>query len=229
MSIRLILGVVLTMMMASCFLDSDDDLTIVTGKVRNKIDGTNVSGIAIDLLKCDSRFNFYGSICDSLMTVHTDSDGNYKLSFRTERKHYYEIGVAGGLNYEGSIEKVIVKEGKSNNVDFELMPYRTLKVNLKTNKGNKNYLQIDFVRAQCSGGWLGWSGGTIFLDTFSVNQSIDTVQYLGVTPFCDYRFIKNLCNRTGIDFDYKYTGCSDYETMQIFSVDYSDTTEIELN
>jgi hypothetical protein len=226
MAVRLIMGIVLTTIITSCFLDSDDDLTIVKGKVTNRIDGTNMSGIPIELSICAGGFNHDG--CDSLKTVYTDLQGNYEMSFRTKRKRFYKIGLPANINYEHNYYGLIVNEGKTSNVDFQLMPYTILKINLKTNKNNKNYLQIDYTRGPCSMGLYGVGGSTLFLDTSRLNQSIDTVQYLSVSPFCEYRFLRTVCNRAGILYEYKYTDCTD-ETMQTFYVDYRDTTEIHLN
>jgi hypothetical protein len=211
------------MMVTSCFLDSDDDLTIVKGKVTNKIDGINLSGIPIELLDCHGSY-FNAPNCDSIKVVYTDSEGNYELSFRTERKHHYKIRVGENINYEE-----IIIEGKTNRIDFQLMKYTTLKVILKTSKGNKSYLQIAFVRDRCAGGLLEWDGGILLLDTVRAHQSIDTVRYLSVSPSCDYRFIKSLCSRRGGDLEYEYPDCTDFETIGTIYVDHSDTTEIELN
>lgn len=224
---RFIIAVVLTTIVISCFLDSNDDLTIVKGKVTNEIDGTSLSGIPIELSICSGGFNHDG--CDSLKTVYSDSEGNYEMSFRTKRKRFYKIGLPVDIDYTHSYERSIISEGKTTKMDFQLMPRTTLKINLKTDKSNKNYLQIDYTCGPCSIGSYRGSASTLFLDTSRVNQSIDTVQYLNAVPFCNYHFLKTLCNRTGINYEYKYTDCTGYETMQVFYVDYTDTTEIELN
>jgi hypothetical protein len=227
MTMKLVIFIALTVIVASCFLDSDDDLTIVKGKIINKIDDTPLSGIPVELSICSGGFNHDG--CDSLKTVYTDAQGNYEMNFRTKRKRFYKIGLPLDINFEHNYQSLIVNEGKTNTVDFQLIPLVILKLNLKTDKGAKNYLYIDVVRGQCANGSYDGYASTVFLDTSRTTQSIDTIQYLSVSPLCEYHFRRNLCNRTGIYDFYKYTDCTNYETMQTVHVEYVDTTTINLN
>jgi len=105
--------------MASCLWDTDGDLTIIKGKVINRVTGNSMQGMSVELSKC--RRTTFGLGCDSFKTVYTNSKGEYALSFRPERHCYYQIGMGQNANCQAigtNSNGLLIKKRITNVVDF---------------------------------------------------------------------------------------------------------------
>jgi hypothetical protein len=156
--------------------------------------------------------------------VHTYANGDYEASFLTERGDDYTIGIGynelceeTGTAWSGQI----IKPGVTNVFDFQQAPFKVLEVLIKVDKNSKNYLGIFY---QSNDTVYSWSGGTIFSDTSSMNQVIDTAIYLKLLPLGAYWFSKTVCSRSGQPYDYIYTDC-EYVNSYL-TTEYVDTITV---
>lgn len=217
------------MTLQSCFNDTDNELTIVKGTVTNKITGEKLQDIPLEILKCANALNIGGPRCDSLKTVYTDAEGMYETSFLTDKGYHYKIGIGNNKWYESTVtmwDGEIIKEGKTNALDFRPIPFKILQVDLEINKSSKNFIHVEYSTIDSKGSWL---GGTVLLDTAVRNQLIDTTLFLKIFPLRNYRVSKQICVRTGLEIqNYVYSAC-DLNYLPDLYIEYNDTTKITVN
>ncbi len=118
----------------------EDQLTVVLGKVVNKITGEGVGEIPIKIIECDE----VGKCLTTIKTEKTDINGNYKISFLPNKRRSYSVAV-GQNNILGSTPYPYypkIQKNIENVLNFEQLPLKSLLLHITVKRHNKNFLQV---------------------------------------------------------------------------------------
>lgn len=107
----------------------------VDGYVRNSITGNPVPNISLRLYRSQMDWKDpVGSTSKTLKTVMTDENGYYKIEYLSTlfNKAYVQIGdgVEGGYILLSGENTTQIKKGKRNHLNFEIVPYGYLQINI---------------------------------------------------------------------------------------------------
>ncbi len=134
----LLLALIITFLFGSC--RKEDQLTVVLGKVVNKITGEGVAKIPIEIIECDE----IGKCLTTIKTEKTDINGNYKISFLPDKRRSYSVAV-GQNNILGSTPYPYypkIQKNIENVLNFEQFPLKSLLIRITVQRHNKNFLQV---------------------------------------------------------------------------------------
>ncbi|GAA4380607.1 hypothetical protein GCM10023186_19310 [Hymenobacter koreensis] len=118
----------------------------------------------------------------------------------------------------------LINNGKGNNADFEVTPYKPVKININSSKDGKTDISFSFVNAD-QGDWF---GGSIFFDTTRTNQQFSLTKTMWVLPDRPYCFFKYTANRVR-GYGYNYSFRDESRTIIRRTVLYTDTTVINFD
>jgi hypothetical protein len=131
-ALRIIFTIVLVGLLTTC-TKFGKNIT-VQGRVLNPITGEGIAGVEVWLQK--TTMGLPGGK-KTIKSVTTDADGNFELDKLTVSSPeivvnsggYHRIGWWTGSSYS-SFQSLPVKKGKKMNVDYHMVPYGTLQINI---------------------------------------------------------------------------------------------------
>ena len=183
----------------------------VSGVVSNRLTGTTVKNIPVNLIGCDGIPIKCLSI---LKTVYTDQNGYYSISFESNEWRGYRVGIPFNDSIASTPNPAELSANGHNYIDFSQFPLKILQLNIKVLRHDKNWLIIDV-------------GNADSYDFFSYNCynnqnpaiSLDTTCYIKIQAGRPYTAYVGLSNKTG---PYTYTD-NEFVTKNFF-VNNTDTT-----
>jgi len=225
---------ILVLLVSACTSNKDESFTIVEGTVLNKYTRLPMGAVPVSV----GYFTygaFGGGSYDSVATAYTDATGHYRQAFDAPGKGYYRVKVRSSqvlydlTNYASDSraysDGAAVQKGITNQVNFEITPYKTVTVNAKSSKNGKTDIQFAFIAWDQQGNDF---RGDIFGDSVRSIQQIAFTKTVKVLPNRLYRFVKITSNRVRVglyNVDYRdETWVDRYRTVL-----YNDTTVINFN
>ncbi|WP_143436653.1 hypothetical protein [Hymenobacter crusticola] len=200
-------------------------MTTVEGTVLNKYTGQPVAAVPV-VVRRHRAFLFSGESIDSLTAAETDAAGHYSLSFEAAKAGSYRVIIVQQNLYDvenGFDGYAEAERGTANHLDFAVTPYKTVTLDVDTNKGGKTDITFGYVTWD-PGNWV---GGTIFYDTLKAHQGFHFLQTIQVVPNRAYRFNKTTANRYKVPNTYYYDFRDYTSTFVERAVGYNDTTVIK--
>ncbi len=222
----------LVLLVSACISNKEETFTLVEGTVLNKYTLLPMAAVPVSV----GYFTygaFGGGSYDSIATAYTDAAGHYRQAFDAPGKGYYRVKVRSSqdlydlTNYASDSraysDGAAVQKGISNQVSFEVTPYKTVTVNANSSKNSKTDIQFFFIAWDQKGDSF---SGTVFSDSVRSTQRVAFSQSVKVLPNRLYRFVKLTSNRVRVglyNVEYKdETWVDQYRTVL-----YNDTTVIK--
>ncbi len=158
-----ILSCILLLLCGSCRKDREvhnyKGSYTITGKVIDQITGKGIGQALVGVIEKDKN-SFYGYAGKTVVSLRTDAEGNFSLTFNANAEdNHYEIVATAAKYFEmtqGGDNISFTKNGKKTQ-NVSLMPHGYLSLNIKGNKGG-NKISLN------AGGGPYYSG----VDTFVV-------------------------------------------------------------
>jgi hypothetical protein len=125
-----------------------DGRTLAHGYVTDSLTGQRVPGVTVHLLQCNSSIVFFGKRCRTIMdSAVTDANGYYRFRFRDQRRTDFALQLVAypdkdfvvahdrpypdAQTVDGGL--YVVREGKKNQFDFLIKPFKTVQFRLRIN------------------------------------------------------------------------------------------------
>ncbi|MBL0146224.1 MAG: hypothetical protein IPP48_11075 [Chitinophagaceae bacterium] len=142
------------LLLSSC--KKNDVPTVVKGDVLNLLTNQPVSNIPLIIYRCNQPI-LGKEERDSLTTVFTDTQGKYNYTLTAEKGFYYKIGIAKNDLVESTeiASCRYIDLHTENVISFFKRPLKTLQINVKVLRHDRNRLHIDILSADTNGGF--WS------------------------------------------------------------------------
>lgn len=143
-----------------------DGRTVAHGYVTDSLTGQPVPGARLLLYTCNSSLYFPGERCRTILdSAFTDANGYYRFKFRDQRRTDFAVKISSyrkGDNFaplpqpRSDAEIVLesyhrVREGKSNQFDFLVKSFKTVRADLRINPAAYQSFSIvtRFDRVEC--------------------------------------------------------------------------------
>lgn len=125
-----------------------DGRTLAHGYVTDSLTNQRVPGVTVYLLQCNSSVVFFGKRCKTIMdSAVTDANGYYRFRFRDQRRTDFALQLVAypdrdfvvahdrpypdAQTVDGGL--YVVREGKKNQFDFLIKPFKTVQLRLRIN------------------------------------------------------------------------------------------------
>jgi hypothetical protein len=127
----------------SCKKTNGKYVTQVNGTVRNKITGTPVAGIPVEIIGC-SFIGISTKCLEKIGMSVTDAKGYYSMSVESEKWQSYVIAVGNNNILEQSSYpySIALNTSKNNTVDFSRYPIKILKIRINIQRHDRNWIDI---------------------------------------------------------------------------------------